>query len=1121
MNTMLKLFTKTINNVVPDNFGKHLVTESPSVELRGFTGSSASFLLAGLAESAEKLLLITPEPESAAALASDLEQLADPDSILLFPSTGRKPYDRDRLDDPALLMQRSEVLEKVAARNRYIVIASADAISEKLISAKEFQKRSILISKGDEVDPQKLREELAGQGYEPVNFVDRPGEFAVRGGIVDVFPFAGDFPVRLEFFGNEVDSIREFDPDSQRSVSQLDETRFVPNSASNQNGVKQSLFDYLVGNVAVCLKDPDLIREKVDGRFTSTEQVRKERFSEDLPPAKNHYLSVAEYDSCLEDYPILAWGSFTQSLAPYDETFELGATPHPEFNGSFKLLSQHIDTASRAGQNILILCNNRNQLERFEDLLGEPDQDRKFQLAVGSIHEGFQLPGERLALLTDHQIFNRYHRPALRSRKRVKGSLSFKELRDLNIGDYVVHVDYGIGKFAGFKIIEVKNSRQEAAVIKYRDDSTLYVNVASIHKLQKFSGKEGTAPRLSKLGSAEWARKKHRTKSKVKDLARDLIRLYAKRKSEKAHSFSGDSSWQTELEAGFEYEETPDQMAAIEAVKKDMESEQPMDRLVCGDVGFGKTEVAVRAAFKAVTDQKQVVVLVPTTILADQHFKTFSRRLRDFPVEIEMLSRFRSTAEQKKILKKLNDGKIDILIGTHRVVSKDVKFKELGLLIIDEEQRFGVAVKEKLKSFRASVDVLTLTATPIPRTLQFSLMGARDLSIIHTPPANRQPVYTEIHTFSHDLIHDAIVHETSRGGQVFFIHNRLKNIDQIAEMVRQLVPNVRVNVAHGKMRASTLEKIIGDFYSHKFDVLVSTNIVENGIDISNANTIVINNANHFGLSELHQLRGRVGRSNRKAYCYLLTPPIRTLTTEARKRLSALEEHSDLGAGFNIAMRDLDIRGAGDILGAEQSGFINDVGFEMYSKILDDAVKEIKYEEFGELFEDQELPADLPDTQIDFDHSALLESDYIEDSVERVNLYRKLAGASDPKEMDEWKNELEDRFGPLPRSAENLLLAARIKYWASRLYMKKVTIRAERIWLLCPENDSSEGEIYYSGGLFQQQLNALKGLCGDQFEVVQKKEKVRLVVHDIDGLEEAYKFLEKLYRESAEKQEVTA
>ena len=1125
---MLSQLIQAIERITPPKRIERLLEEKQLTELRRFSGSTLSLFLNQLGNRASHLLVVAPDVESATRMISDLQTLAsqqgdsESEHLLYFPPTRRRPYDDQMVVDLSVMVQRSEVLETLKTLDRTIIVTSADALAEKLIPADDFSDKTVTVKTGDVTEPDKLREHLTDQGYRSVSFVDEPGEFAVRGGIFDVFPFSGEYPVRLEFFGDEVESIREFEPDSQRSIAFRDEARFVPNAMFNGQGEKHSLFDYLPEGLVQFHYQPDLIRSEIEKMFEQADKAFSEKKPEDQPEPGQLYLTPEQFDTHIGDGARFIAGSFLESAGEPDEVIELNSSPHPEFNGSFKLLREHITQVSDNGGSVLLLCNNQNQKERFEELLGEESDSFRYRIGVFTLHEGFLIHDEQLSVLTDHQIFNRYHRPSVSRKKRVKGGISFKELRDLNIGDYVVHVDYGIGKFAGFKKIEVRDTVQEAVVLRYQEDSTLYVNVASLHKLQKYSGKEGTAPRVTRLGSGEWARKKSKTRKKVKDIARDLIRLYAKRKTMEAHAFSPDGPWQTEMEARFEFEETPDQLSAIEVVKRDMESSNPMDRLVCGDVGFGKTEVAVRAAFKAVMDQKQVAVLVPTTILADQHYKTFSERMKDFPVRVEVLSRFRSTAEQKEVIRELKAGKVDILIGTHRIISKDVEFDDLGLLIIDEEQRFGVTVKEKLKKFRASLDVLTLTATPIPRTLQFSLMGARDLSIIHTPPPNRQPVYTEIHSFNPELIRDAIIQESSRGGQIFFIHNRVKNIEEFSEMIRQLVPEVRVRFAHGQMKPSALEKIIHDFYRHKFDLLVSTNIVENGIDISNANTILINNANHFGLSELHQLRGRVGRSNRKAFCYLLTPPVQTLTPEARKRLTALEEFSDLGSGFNIAMRDLDIRGAGDILGAEQSGFINELGFELYTRILNDAVRELKEDEFGGMFEAEPVPVTYPETQVEFDASAYLDSSYVMDSVERLNLYRKLSQSTSSEELDEWREELEDRFGPLPETAENLLIAAAIKLHASRSFFKKVTIRSGRMWLVCPDSDDEMGPDYFGKGLFQKQLNAIGHLSGDQYKVIQKDEKVRLVIHDIDGHEAARDYLAKLHAATQEElQEVTA
>ncbi|MEX0719143.1 MAG: transcription-repair coupling factor [Balneolaceae bacterium] len=1070
-------------------------------------GALNSFLIDSLSASKKQILVISETDESARFLNSDLQIISD-QPVILFPASNHKPYDSQQLTDTGLLVQRSEALQAIVDQDKKVVITSIEAIIEKIAPPSVLNEVSILLNKGEEIDLEKLKAQMVDQGYNTVKFVDEPGEFAMRGGILDIFPFSGEYPLRLEFFGDELDTIREFDADSQRSIAFLNQARIIPDLSNLPESTRASLLSYFDEETLLITSNLELVKSEIARLFEHAEEVYNEKEDADLKLPDDLFLSEKTFEEEIQLFTNKLFVGNIGGSAKDVHTISLDANPQPDFHGNFKLLREDITKNSKKRIDTIIFCDNDGQKNRFEELLGETSDDFRYRLFVESLHEGFIYEPAQLAVYTDHQIFNRYHRPKTKKR-RFHGGISFKELKDLNIGDFVVHVDYGIGKFAGFKKIKVKEAEQEVVVLHYKDDSTLYVNVTSLHKLQKYSGKEGTAPRITKLGSGEWARKKAQTKKKVKDIARELIHLYAKRKAETAYAFAPDNEWQTELEANFEFEETPDQFTAIEAVKNDMQNEHPMDRLICGDVGFGKTEVAVRAAFKAVLDHKQVALLVPTTILAEQHGKTFLSRMEQFPLRIEILSRFRTAKEQKVVLEKLEKGEVDIVIGTHRLLSKDVKFKDLGLIIVDEEQRFGVSAKEKLKNFRASIDVLTLTATPIPRTLQFSLMGARDLSVINTPPPNRQPVYTEIHSFDEELIRDAILQEISRGGQVFFINNRVKNIEEIAEMIRRLVPDIRVRFGHGQMSPSQLEKIIADFYQHKFDVLVSTNIVENGIDIANANTIIINHANYFGLAELHQLRGRVGRSNRKAFCYLITPDIKSLTPEARKRLLALEEFSDLGSGFNIAMRDLDIRGAGDILGAEQSGFINDIGFDLYTKILNDAVKELKQTEFSDMFDDVEIEADLPETIIEFDETALLPQEYISDGVERLNLYRKLSQSKAEKEIEDWKEEIVDRFGPAPKEAEFLIMASKLKLFASQSFFTKVTVRAGRMWLICPKQDSEIGKTFYDSGKFQEVLERLKSIKDDKFQLIQKKGTVRFAVQEIPDLESAIDFLKQL------------
>jgi transcription-repair coupling factor (superfamily II helicase) len=1075
---------------------------TPGAKIRAdkVIGSALSFLLSAIDDRKSLTLVVAQSQDEAQYIKTDLESLGL-ENVYHFPPSNAKPYDNEQVRDLHAAVRRTEVMELLAAGHVRWLITSPDAIYDQIPDPGKVASTSLGIHRNAVLSPERALDFLGNAGYSQVSFAENPGEYARRGGIIDVFPYNTDYPVRIEFFGDEVDSIREFDSGTQRSVSFLDQIRIVP-AIIFKRDMYEPITRHLPGDTRIVLAQPDAIIADFHKLYGQAEAAYHSDVHADA--LSDLYVSPETFAAECERFTLLEInGVINRHLERV--TIDIGSQPHPEFNGSIKLLRQQVEQNTAAGTETVILCDNEGQRDRFEELLGEPGQNLNYRLMLDRLWKGFVMPEQQMAIYTDHQIYNRYYRP--QARKVRRGGISQKELRDLHIGDFVVHVDFGIGRFEGFKTIKVRDIPQESVVLRYAEDSLMYVNVSSLHKLQKYSGKEGGEPQVTKLGTGEWARKKAKTKSRLKDIARELILLYAKRKAQQAFAFAPDHPWQTEMEASFMYEETPDQMGAIEAVKEDMEKSTPMDRLVCGDVGFGKTEVAVRAAFKAVMNQKQVAILVPTTILADQHAKTFRSRMQDFPVRVEVLSRFRTAAEITEVLKQLKQGKVDIIIGTHRLVSKDVVFKDLGLLVIDEEQRFGVATKEKLKEWRYSMDVLTLTATPIPRTLQMSLMGARDLSVITTPPPNRQPVYTEIHSFDPYMIRDAILKETSRGGQVFFIHNRVQNIEEVAAMVREFVPDIRVRYAHGQMTGAELENIITDFYGHRFDVLISTNIVENGIDISNANTIIINRADRFGLSELHQLRGRVGRSNRKAFCYLITPPLQDLSTEARRRLQSLVEYSDLGSGFHIAMRDLDIRGAGDILGAEQSGFINEIGIELYTKILNEAVQELKETEFKDLFKDLPVQVALPETQVEMDLPAQLPKRYVADDVERLNLYRKIAGAEDVSELDKVQDELVDRFGAMPEDAVNLLLAATVRILAARQQFLKVTVRMGRMWLQCP-NANTETD-YYKGGHFQQLMDTLESVAKGAFSLAQKEQAVRIVVNNIDGLDGAIAFLQKL------------
>jgi len=1097
------------------------------LQVKNAAGSLPAFLLAPLRDQTSTLVALMADEDAAAYLQADLEQIVGDADVLRFPATQRKPYDNEQITDSGPLIERADALQVLADGFDGIVVTSIDAISELVPPPTSVQRETFAVETGDVIPPDDLVERLIDQGFDHVEFVDHPGQIAQRGGILDVFPFAGEYPIRIEFFGDEIDALREFDPQTQRSVSRLTTARLVPNlERDTRSRGAIPLFDYLPDDALLATFDEARGLEHIQDRFetaaASFEKMMATVAEEsmdpddpdadlDLPRPAEKYLDGDGLRKHLQTYPRILFGTFTDTVRTDTETrtLDVGARPQPSFNSNMDLLRDQLKANREQDRQTFILCDSSGQSSRLRDLL-ESEIDRGMaRLMVESLHEGFEwdgCDGKGIAVYTDHQVFNRYHRPSTKKRKKYKGGLSVRDVQNLNPGDFVVHVDHGIGKFAGMKKIEVRGKKQEAVRLNFAGGDVLYVNVNALYKLNKYTGKEGHQPSLTKLGSGQWEKTKARTKKKVKKVARDLIKLYAKRKASDGYAFSSDTVWQRELEASFEFQDTPDQATASEAVKEDMEEPVPMDRLVCGDVGFGKTEVAVRAAFKAVQDGKQVAVLVPTTILTQQHFETFRKRMSRYPVTIESISRFRTKAEQKDILERLEAGSLDILIGTHRLTSKDITFNDLGLLVVDEEQRFGVKTKEALRKMREDVDTLTLTATPIPRTLQFSLLGARDLSIISTPPPNRQPILTEIHTFDRDLIRDAIVYEKSRGGQVFFIHNRVKTIHEVAEMVRAIVPGVRVRVGHGQMSSRKLENVMKGFIDSDYDVLVSTSIIENGLDIGNANTMIINRADYFGLSQLHQLRGRVGRSQRKAFCYLLVPSIHSLTDEARQRLQAVEEFSDLGSGFSLAMRDLDIRGAGSLLGAEQSGFIADVGYETYHKILDEAVKELRQDEFAEVFDGEAVPPG-PETSVDVEEDAYIPDEYLSNNVERLNLYRRISDAPNAKTLDDLREEMRDRFGPFPDSVEHLLTAATLRLHGQRLRLPKVLYKNERLFLYLPSEDA---DPYFYEKVFQPLLEVLSGLERRYVLKDQKDKKLlRAIVQDVPTLDDAVDVMESL------------
>lgn len=1047
--------------------------DKTTVQIKGLSGSLDMVLFSTLYQQNGGIhLLIAQDKEEAAYLNSDLQNLLHTEEHMIFPSSFKKAYHYEEVDNANVLI-RSELLNRILTEREqsHVIITYPEALYERVINKRSLVENTFVAKVGEKVDMEFVSELLHSYDFERTDFVYEPGQFAIRGGILDVFSFSNEHPYRLELFGKEIESIRTFDPESQLSLEIVPQISLIPNIQTKLlQEVRQSFLGFLPENTKIWIKDFQLTKDVMDECFHKATQ----EFDQIVSKTKNDKLVLqpsdlfeagADFEQQSSNFSRIEFGR--QFYLKPSKSFNWESQPQPSFNKNFDLLVTHLSDNEKRGYANILTAENEKQIDRLIGIFRELDPTIQVRSMLLGLREGFEDRQSKIACFTDHQLFERFHRYKTRAKASKSKALTIKELKALHPGDYIVHVDYGVGRFAGLEKVDVSGKKQEAVRLIFRDDDLLYVNIHSLHKISKYSGQEGTAPAMSKLGSPEWENKKSKAKKQVKDIAKDLIALYAKRRSAHGFSFTRDSVLQIELESSFIYEDTPDQAIATQDVKSDMEKSYPMDRLVCGDVGFGKTEVAIRAAFKAVNDRKQVAVLVPTTILAMQHYQTFKERLGDLPLKVDYINRFRTAKEIKEIIEQVKTGEIDILIGTHKIVNKNIVFKDLGLLIIDEEQKFGVKVKDQLKNLRVNVDVLTLTATPIPRTLHFSLMGARDLSVIATPPPNRQPVTTEVQTFQEEVIRDAVSYELRRGGQVFFVHNRVGEIDSIANLIMKLVPDARVVGAHGQMDGEKLEKIMVDFINHEYDVLVSTNIIESGLDIPNANTILINRAHMFGLSDLHQMRGRVGRSNKKAFCYLLTSPMSGLTAEARKRLQTLEEFSDLGDGFKVAMKDLDIRGAGNLLGAEQSGFITDLGFEMYHKILDEAVQELKENEFASLFEvdlKEKVKVLVQDCTIETDLELLIPEEYVANISERLGLYSKLDGIKDQEGLSKFSTNLLDRFGPLPTEVEDLLETVRLRWKAEKLGIEKLTLKGNQMkcYLLPSSRDD-----FYSSDVFQK------------------------------------------------------
>ncbi len=1080
-------------------------------QLKNLVGSSLSFVISEAFKKTDKpYLLIFNDKEEAAYYLNDLEQLLGDKNVLFYPGSYRRPYQIDETDNANVLL-RSEVLNRINSRKKpAIIVTYPTALFEKVVTKKELEKNTLKATVGENISLDFVNEILFEYKFKRVDFVTEPGDFSVRGGIVDVFSFSNDEPYRIEFFGDEIDSIRTFDVETQLSKEKLKKVSIMPNVENKTLEEKrESFLKYIASNTVIFTKNKEILSENLNKFFKKAEDAFQ-GLSKEINHAKPSELFCDGNFilNQIQDFTLVTFGLNTSEDIP---SVNFNTLPQPSFNKQFNLLIDNLEEYNKAKFTNYIFCANEQQANRFKDIFNDAEKEVHYETIVFPLHKGFVDVEQKLVCYTDHEIFERYHKFRLKNGYAKKQAITLQELNKLEIGDYVTHMDHGIGKFGGLQKIDVQGKKQEAIKLIYGERDILYVSIHSLHKISKFNGKDGKAPKVYKLGSGAWKKVKQKTKARVKHIAYNLIQLYAKRKLQKGFAFGPDTHMQHELEGSFMYEDTPDQFTATQSVKLDMEKEQPMDRLVCGDVGFGKTEVAVRAAFKAVDNGKQVAILVPTTILAFQHYKTFKERLKDFPINIDYLNRFRTAKQKTTAINGVNDGSVDIVIGTHQLTNKRIQFKDLGLLIIDEEQKFGVAVKDKLKTLKENVDTLTLTATPIPRTLQFSLMAARDLSVIKTPPPNRHPIESNVIRFSEEAIRDAVSYEISRGGQVFFIHNRIENIKEVAGLIQRLVPAAKVAVGHGQMEGKKLEELMLGFMGGDFDVLVSTTIIESGLDVPNANTIFINNANNFGLSDLHQMRGRVGRSNKKAFCYFITPPYHMMTDDARKRIEALVLFSDLGSGINIAMKDLEIRGAGDLLGGEQSGFINDIGFDTYQKILQEAIQELKENEFKELYPtDNSKPKEfVKEVQIDTDFEILFPDDYINSISERLALYNKLSNLTKEEELVTFETEIVDRFGEIPTPVEDLLDSVRIKWLAKELGLEKIILKQKRMIGYFVADQQSD---FYQTEAFSRMLTYVqKNSKSCVMKEKQTKSGLRLLITfiRIDTVKTALKILQKV------------